>query len=478
MSMTDYVPLMRLIATHTAADIDGEMHVHEEQGEEGMLLQLRRAQDDSCTCGGCADEPPRSCRADCTTKRLRLMTEIAFMKPESVYGESIVTERGEPVLHPLWHPKGQLFAAASFGLSHATHCLIASGEAGINAAISNTGGTAIAVASRGGHLRCVRMLLDLGAEVNALSGHACDGRTQNSVAPLVSAVFSRDTVCVRMLLDAGADVNVGSRTHGSFTGPALVAASVTGCVAIVRVLLQEEGIDASAVGSMGASAAVPGPFTSLEYARMNPLGNPAEDMSQIVALLEAHLLAADRAVRTGKESQTSDDDARGDDEDDDEEDEVDEDEILEAVRALEAEVHAIESGTGIEDGVEALASATARLREASEAAFRKLEGLFGEVVMCPTGESMLGLSTPEGRLYFAATRELTYTMRDLITSGLVGVNTTIGRHVSTDLVSVRCSAPTYSRVYLFVFGSSAYFSFRTVNLGIDRVSLPSSRVGM
>ena len=94
-------------------------------------------------------------------------------------------------------------------------------------------------------------------------------------------------------------------------------------------------------------------------------------------------------------------------------------------------------------------------------AFRKLEGLFGEVVMCPTGQSMLGLSTPEGRLYFAATRELTYTMRDLITSGLVGVNTSIGRHVSTDLVSGCCSAPTYFCVYLFVFGSYASFSFRT-----------------
>ena len=435
MAMTDFVPLMRLVATQKASDIDGEMHVHEEHGEEGMLIRLRRAQDGSCTCGGCVDEPPRSCRADCTSKRLRLMTEIAFMKLESVYGESIVTERGDPVLHPLSHPKGQLFAAASFGLSHATHCLIASGEVGINAAIGNMGGTAIAVASRDGHLRCVRTLLDLGAEVNALPCHACDGRTRNTIAPLVSAVFSRDPLCVRMLLDAGADVNGGSRVHGAFTGPALVAASVTGCIAIVRVLLQEEGIDVAAVGSMGHGAATCESFTSLEFARMNLLKNPAEDMSQIVELLEAHLPTTDRPVRTGGGSHVSDVDEsdnidnNDDDGDDDDHDDEDEDDMLEVVRALEAGVHAIESGPGVDDGGEELASAMARLRKASEAVFRKLQYIFSDVVMCPASESMLGISTPEGRLYFAATRELTYTMRDLIASGVVGVNAPISSKV-------------------------------------------------
>ena len=462
--MTDYVPPMRLIATHTASDIDGEMHVHEEHGEEGMLLRLRRAQDDSCRCGVYRDEPPPSCQADCAPKKLRLMTEIAFMKLESVYGESIVTERGDPVLHPLSHPKGQLFAAVSFGLSRATYRLITTGNVGINAAISNTGGTALAVASRGGHLRSMRMLLDLGAEVNALSGHACNGRTQNTVAPLVSAVFSRDVMCVRMLLDAGAEVNVGSRVQGAFTGPALVAASVIGCVEIVRVLLQEEGIDATAVGSMGLGASVNGLFTSLEFARMNPLNKPVADMSQIAELLEAHLISTDRAVRNEEEDiqncdEGEDDIDDDDDDDDDDEEEEDEEDMLDVMRALEAEVHAIESGAIVDDGGEALASAMARLREASETVFRKLEALFGDVVMSPTGSSLLGISTPEGRLYFAATRGLVYTARNLITSGVIGVNTAIGRYVSTELVSglpLLCPHVFLLSVYVVLSGRSSF----------------------
>ena len=139
-------------------------------------------------------------------------------------------------------------------------------------------------------------------------------------------------------------------------------------------------------------------------------------MALIAELLSAHPSPTFVGWSPGEED--AGDNSRSPEEDEDED--VDEEEMLVCVRGLEAEMHAMESGA--DHSEEELRAAMARLRTASEAVFRNLEDLYGDVVMCPEGESMLGISTPEGRLYFAATRDLVYTMRELIRSGVVGVN--------------------------------------------------------
>ncbi|THY42348.1 purine and uridine phosphorylase [Aureobasidium pullulans] len=91
---------------------------------------------------------------------------------------------------------------------------------------------ALLSAACGGHKTIVRMLLDRGANINALGGYDND-------TALYAASMNGHEAIVRMLLDAGADINASS---GFFMCTALYAASENGHETIVRLLL-DHGAD-------------------------------------------------------------------------------------------------------------------------------------------------------------------------------------------------------------------------------------------
>ena len=75
---------------------------------------------------------------------------------------------------------------------------------------------------------CVQILLEQGAQVNAIAANP------SRVQPLHSAVACRSVEIVRLLLDHDAAVN--ARQHGGWT--ALQAAAKHGCMELVELLLQ------------------------------------------------------------------------------------------------------------------------------------------------------------------------------------------------------------------------------------------------
>jgi ankyrin repeat protein len=92
---------------------------------------------------------------------------------------------------------------------------------------------ALAMAIYGGHEDAVRLLIERGADLEALSRHETI-----RVRPLQTAAFVRSVPMARLLLDAGADVN--SRAEGGFT--ALHTAADNGDAELARLLL-ERGAD-------------------------------------------------------------------------------------------------------------------------------------------------------------------------------------------------------------------------------------------
>ena len=92
---------------------------------------------------------------------------------------------------------------------------------------------ALAMAVYGGHEDAARLLIEHGADLEALSRHETI-----RVRPLQTAAFVRSVPMARLLLDAGADVN--SRAEGGST--ALHSAAQNGDVELARVLL-ERGAD-------------------------------------------------------------------------------------------------------------------------------------------------------------------------------------------------------------------------------------------
>jgi len=95
-----------------------------------------------------------------------------------------------------------------------------------------------------GHGELARMLLALGADVNAASRNAM------SVTPLHAAVARRDVEIVRVLLDAGADVN--ARQQARYT--ALHSAAAAGDRALAEMLVAR-GADVDAQSEDGKTAA-------------------------------------------------------------------------------------------------------------------------------------------------------------------------------------------------------------------------------
>lgn len=88
---------------------------------------------------------------------------------------------------------------------------------------------AITLAAAGGHTECVRFLLQNGADVNH---HSVNG------TPLIRAVFSGNIECVKMLLDAGAEAN-----HAvSYGLTALKAAVSEGDIPCTELLIKHGAI--------------------------------------------------------------------------------------------------------------------------------------------------------------------------------------------------------------------------------------------
>jgi len=151
------------------------------------------------------------------------------------------TERAEELLPP--DEKLSVFEAAAFGRTARLAALL-SDDPSRATALSEDGFTALHLAIFAGQPKAARLLLDRGADVDALSTGPIA-----RVPPLGTAVFVRSPQLARLLLDAGADVN--RQGAGGFT--ALHSAAQSGDVELVKLLL-ERGADPGVRASDGRRA--------------------------------------------------------------------------------------------------------------------------------------------------------------------------------------------------------------------------------
>lgn len=109
------------------------------------------------------------------------------------------------------------------------------------------GRTPIQAAAEGGHADTVRLLLDLGADVNAAPSPG-GGRTA-----LQAAALGGHAALVELLLARGADADAPAARVGGLT--ALQAAALAGEAAVVEILLRHGGggADVDAPGAVGQS---------------------------------------------------------------------------------------------------------------------------------------------------------------------------------------------------------------------------------
>jgi ankyrin repeat protein len=121
-----------------------------------------------------------------------------------------------------------VFEAAAFGREERLEELL-EGDPGLARAFSVDGFTALHLAAFFGRAEAVRLLLDAGADPNAVGTSEQIGPVQ----PLHSAAASGRLEGVRLLLERGADVN--ARQGGGFT--ALHAAAASRDMELARVLL-------------------------------------------------------------------------------------------------------------------------------------------------------------------------------------------------------------------------------------------------
>ncbi|KAJ1490923.1 ankyrin repeat-containing domain protein [Baffinella frigidus] len=146
--------------------------------------------------------------------------------------------------------------------------------------------TALRWAVSGGHEEVVRILLDAGADVAATCPAA-------SSTALLDATKRGDVGVVRILLDAGADVAVNLPGGGIFGGTALHMAAKKRCPQMVRMLL-DKGADVNVENMQG--------HRPLHLAAEDPAmpGYPSVDPPPLVEVARMLLYAgADIAAITG-----------------------------------------------------------------------------------------------------------------------------------------------------------------------------------
>jgi len=143
-------------------------------------------------------------------------------------------EGDEEKARELLPPDGELsiFEAAAFGRTERLAGIL-DADPRQATAFSEDGFTALHLAIFGRQEEAVRLLLERGADPNALSA----GEIAN-VPPLGTAAFAGSTALARLLLDSGADPNV--RGEGGFT--ALHSAAQNGDEDLAGLLL-ERGAD-------------------------------------------------------------------------------------------------------------------------------------------------------------------------------------------------------------------------------------------
>jgi len=151
------------------------------------------------------------------------------------------TERAQQLLPP--DDRLSVFEAAAFGRTERLAAILSEDPSQV-AARSEDGFTALHLAVFAKQPKAARLLLDRGADVDALS----TGQIAR-VPPLGTAVFVRSRQLARLLLDAGADVN--RQGAGGFT--ALHTAAQSGDVELVKLLL-EHGADPGLRASDGRRA--------------------------------------------------------------------------------------------------------------------------------------------------------------------------------------------------------------------------------
>jgi cytohesin len=139
-------------------------------------------------------------------------------------------------------PEDQLsvFEAAAFGAVERLRAILDADPDQVMV-VSDDGFTALHLAVFAEQDDAARLLLEHGADVNALSAGAIA-----KVPPLATAAFVRSTRLARLLLDAGADVN--GQGEGGFT--ALHAAAQNDDEELVELLL-ERGADPGVANDEG-----------------------------------------------------------------------------------------------------------------------------------------------------------------------------------------------------------------------------------
>ena len=151
-------------------------------------------------------------------------------------------ERARELLGP--DPELSVFEAAAFGRVERLGQILRDDPAQAGA-FSDDGFTALHLALFGGQEEAARLLLERGADPNALSTSEIA-----KVPPLGTAAFVRSVPLARLLLDSGADPN--GRGEGGFT--ALHAAAQNGDEELARLLL-ECGADRNATADDGRKPA-------------------------------------------------------------------------------------------------------------------------------------------------------------------------------------------------------------------------------
>jgi uncharacterized protein len=147
-------------------------------------------------------------------------------------------QRAQKLLGP--DPELSVFEAAAFGRVERLAEILRDDASQANA-FSEDGFTALHLAIFGGQEEAARVLLERGADPDALATSSIA-----RVRPLGTAAFVRSVPLARLLLDSGADVN--GRGEGGFT--ALHSAAQNGDEELARLLV-ERGADSSLAADDG-----------------------------------------------------------------------------------------------------------------------------------------------------------------------------------------------------------------------------------